>query len=373
MSEIEIGRGKRARRAFTLDDIAVVPVRRTRDQRDVSTAWQLDAYHLDIPVLSAPMDSVASPQLAIALGKAGGLGVLNLEGLWTRYADPTPIYEEIAAQPADADNALLQRVYAEPVKEELVGERVEQLRSAGVIAAGAASPGRATQLIGPAREAGLDLFVIRGTTVSAEHVSSTREPLDLRRFIYDLDIPVLVGGAVSYQSALHLMRTGAAGILAGYGGGAASATRLTVGIAAPMATVIADIAGARRDYLDESGGRYVHVIADGSVSTAGDVVAALAMGADGVMLGTALARAQEAPGGGWHWGHEAVHAQLPRGRRVRVGTVGSLQEILFGPTTRATGEANLMSALRHAVAANGFRDLKEFQHAQVVIRPYETH
>ncbi|MDY5153429.1 IMP dehydrogenase [Actinobaculum suis] len=368
MSEVEIGRGKRARITYTLDDIAVVPRRRTRDVREVSTAWQLDAYHLDIPVMAAPMDSVGSPEMIVELGKMGGVGVLDLEGLWTRYENPSEVYAEIARTSAENSNAVLQRLYAaEPIKNELIGQRLTELRDAGVVVAGACSPGAAKSLVGPVQEAGLDLFVIRGTTVSAEHVSTTREPLNLRTFIYDLDIPVIVGGAVTYQGALHLMRTGAAGVLAGYGGGAASQTLRTVGIAAPMATTIAEIAAARRDYLDESGGRYVHVIADGSLGTSGDVVKAIACGADGLMLGTMLARAAEAPGAGWHWGPEARHPRLPRGERVYVGTAGSLEEVLFGPTSSAQGHTNIMGALRHAMSATGYSDIKEFQRADLSV------
>ncbi|RTE50607.1 GuaB3 family IMP dehydrogenase-related protein [Actinobaculum sp. 352] len=367
MSEVEIGRAKRARRAYTLDDIAVVPSRRTRDVQEVTTSWQLDAYHLEIPVLSAPMDSVTSPETAIEIGRLGGVGVLDLEGLWTRYEDPRPLFEEIADLDQRSSIARLQEIYAEPVKEELITERLNEIRDAGVTVAGALSPGRTQELWRTVVDAGVDIFVIRGTTVSAEHVSANREPLNLKRFIYELDVPVLVGGAVTYTGALHLMRTGAAGVLAGYGGGAASANRRTVGIAAPMATTIADIAAARRDYLDESGGRYVHVVADGSVGTAGDVVKAIACGADGVMLGTALARADEAPGRGWHWGQEAHHSRLPRGDRVQVGTAGPLEQILFGPSHTADGTTNLMGALRHAMAANGYSDVKEFQRAEVVV------
>ena len=358
MSEIEIGRGKRARRAYTLDDVAVVPRRRTRDADEVSTSWQFDAYHLDIPVLSAPMDSVTSPATAIEVGKLGGVGVLDLEGVWTRYEDPTEEFARIARTEPSSVTRLLQRMYSEPVKRELIFSRLAEIRSAGVPVAGALSPGRTQDLWKTVIDAGVDLFIIRGTTVSAEHVSASREPLNLKRFIYELEVPVLVGGAVTYTGALHLMRTGAAGVLAGYGGGAASATRRTA---------VADIAAARRDYLDESGGRYVHVIADGSVSTSGDLVKAIACGADAVMLGTALARASEAPGRGWHWGPEAWHATLPRGERVKVGTVGSLRDILDGPSHESFGFTNFMGALRHAMAANGYLDLKEFQRAELVV------
>ncbi len=365
--EIEIGRSKRARRAYTFDDIAVVPSRRTRDVKEVSTSWQFDAYHLDIPVISAPMDSFSSPATAIAIGQAGGLGAIDLEGLWTRYADPRPQFEEIARLPVEHATATLQRIYSEPVKADLIHARLDEIRTAGVPVAGALSPGGTQQHWRTVIDAGVDIFVIRGTTVSAEHVSGSREPLNLKRFIYDLDVPVIVGGAVTYTSALHLMRTGAAGVLAGYGGGASSGNRRTVGIASPMATTIADIAAARRDYLDESGGRYVHVIADGAVSTSGDLAKAFACGADGVMLGTALAKADEAPGCGWHWGAEAHHPNLPRGERVHVGTIGPLTKILFGPSDSPAGDMNLMGALRHAMAANGFVDIKEFQRANIVV------
>lgn len=367
MTEIEIGRGKRARRAYTLDDVAVVPKRRTRDADETSTSWQFDAYHLDVPVLSAPMDSVTSPATAIEIGRLGGVGVLDLEGLWARYEDPTALFRRIEEVNADNSTAELQQIYSEPVKPELIHARLAEIREAGVPVAGALSPARTQDLWRTVVDAGVDLFVIRGTTVSAEHVSTSREPLNLKRFIYELEVPVIVGGAVTYTGALHLMRTGASGVLAGYGGGAASATRRTVGIASPMATTIADIAAARRDYLDESGGRYVHVIADGSVSLSGDLVKAIACGADAVMMGTALARASEAPGSGWHWGSEASHKHLPRGERVHVGTVGSLREIIHGPSLDASGRTNMMGALRHAMAANGYVDLKEFQRAELVI------
>lgn len=367
MSEVEIGRGKRARRAYTFDDVAVVPSRRTRDVQEVSTSWQFDAYHLAIPVLSAPMDSVSSPETAVEIGKAGGLGVLDLEGLWTRYPDPRGMLAEISELSPDKATKRLQELYLEPIKPDLMAERLRFIRDSGVTVAGALSPGGAQAMWRSVIEAGVDVFVIRGTTVSAEHVSATREPLNLKRFIYELDVPVIVGGAVTYTSALHLMRTGASGVLAGYGGGASSANSRTVGIASPMATTIADIAAARRDFLDESSGRYVQVIADGAVGTSGDLVKAIACGADAVMLGTALARASEAPGHGWHWGAEARHSKLPRGERVHVGTAGSLQDILFGPSHSSEGKTNLMGALRHAMAANGYSDVKEFQRANLVV------
>ncbi|WP_167042932.1 GuaB3 family IMP dehydrogenase-related protein [Salinibacterium sp. ZJ454] len=370
MTEIEIGRAKRARREYSFDDIAIVPSRRTRDPRDVSVSWSIDAFTFEAPVMAAPMDSVVSPATAIAIGKLGGLGVLDLEGVWTRYENAEDVLAEIRDLPADVATARMQQIYAEPIKPELIKERLAEIRAAGVPVAGALSPQRTQDLHQTVVDAGVDVFVIRGTTVSAEHVSKNAEPLNLKKFIYELDVPVIVGGAATYTAALHLMRTGAAGVLVGFGGGAASTTRAALGIHAPMATAVADVAGARRDYLDESGGRYVHVIADGGLSTSGDIVKAIACGADAVMLGTALARADDAPGGGWHWGPEAHHAELPRGNRVQVGSIAPLEQILFGPSTVADGRSNLIGAVRRSMATTGYSDLKEFQRVEVIVAPY---
>lgn len=367
MNERDLGRAKRARRAYSFEDIAVVPSRRTRDPEDVSLEWSIDAFTFGVPVIAAPTDSVMSPQTAIEMGRMGGLGVLNLEGLWTRYEDPIKVLEEIARIPDGDATAHLQRLYSEPIKPELIGTRLQEIRDAGVPVAGALSPQRTKEFSQAVLAAGVDLFVIRGTTVSAEHVSGNREPLNLKEFIYELDVPVIVGGAATYTAALHLMRTGAAGVLVGFGGGAASTTLTTLGIRAPMATAISDVAAARRDYLDESGGRYVHVIADGGLGTSGNIVAAIASGADAVMLGSLLARAEEAPGHGWHWGPEAYHPTMPRGKRVEVGVAGTLNEVLFGPAREAEGRTNLMGALRHSMATCGYVDVKEFQRIDVVL------
>lgn len=372
MTELEIGRGKRGNRAWAFDDIAIVPNRRTRDPRDVSTAWKIDAYEFALPVLAAPMDSVVSPETAVAIGKLGGVGVLDLEGLWTRFEDPTQQLNEIAKLPADKATRRMQEIYAEPIKPELIRDRIAQIRSAGVTVAGALSPQRAAEFSDTVIKAGVDLFVIRGTTVSAEHVSKNSEPLNLKEFIYKLDVPVIVGGAATYTTALHLMRTGAAGVLVGFGGGAASTTRRVLGIHAPMATAVADVAGARRDYMDESGGRYVHVIADGGLGTSGDIVKAISVGADAVMLGSILARAEEAPGQGWHWGQEAHNPELPRGNKVQVGTAGTLEQILVGPASSADGTTNVMGALRRSMATTGYSDIKEFQRVDVVVAPYHA-
>ncbi len=367
MTEIEIGRAKRGRRAYSFDDIAIVPSRRTRDPEEVSVAWQIDAYRFEIPVLAAPMDSVMSPATAIALGQMGGLGVLNLEGLWTRFEDPTDLLEEVASLTGTDATRRMQEIYSEPIKPELITARLKEMRAAGVTVAGSLSPQRTKEFAKTVVDAGVDMFVIRGTTVSAEHVSSQSEPLNLKEFIYELDVPVIVGGCATYQAALHLMRTGAAGVLVGFGGGAAHTTRTVLGVAVPMASAVADVAAARRDYLDESGGRYVHVIADGSIGRSGDIAKAVACGADAVMVGSPFARATDAPGRGFHWGTEAHHSELPRGQRVGFEPVGSLEEILFGPSRVADGTMNLIGALRRSLATTGYTELKEFQRVEVVV------
>ena len=369
-TEVEIGRSKRALRAYSFDDIALVPARRTRDTSEVRVGWQIDAYHVDLPVMASPMDSVMSPETAIMVGRLGGIGVLDLEGLWTRYEDPTEALERIRRADPSRATSVLQEVYRAPVRPELITERLTQIRASGVVVAGRLSPAQTQRHWRTVVEAGVDLMVIRGSFVSAEHVSGAVEPLNLKRFIYELDVPVVVGGVTTYTAALHLMRTGAAGVLVGQGGGASSSVRQVLGLHMPMATAVADVAGARRDYLDESGGRYVHVIADGSVGNSGDVVKAIACGADAVMLGAALARAEEAPGGGYHWGAEARHECLPRGFRSYVGTVGSMAEILNGPSDRADGTLNIMGALRRTLATTGYADVKELQRVEVVLSPY---
>lgn len=369
-TEVEIGRSKRALRAYSFDDIALVPARRTRDTSEVRVGWQIDAYHVDLPVMASPMDSVMSPETAIMVGRLGGIGVLDLEGLWTRYEDPTDALERIRRASPSQATSVLQEVYRAPVRPELITERLTQIRASGVVVAGRLSPAQTQRHWRTVLEAGVDLMVIRGSFVSAEHVSGAVEPLNLKRFIYELDVPVVVGGVTTYTAALHLMRTGAAGVLVGQGGGASSSVRQVLGLHMPMATAVADVAGARRDYLDESGGRYVHVIADGSVGNSGDVVKAIACGADAVMLGAALARAEEAPGGGYHWGAEARHERLPRGFRSYVGTVGTMVEILNGPSDRADGTLNIMGALRRTLATTGYADVKELQRVEVVLSPY---
>jgi len=366
---VEIGLGKTAQRGYHLDDIAIVPSRRTRDVDDVSTEWRVDAYPFKIPCVAHPSDATMSPESAIALGRLGGLGVLNAEGLWTRYEDPTKILEELASLGEDADaTKRLQEVYAEPIKPELIAERVRTIREGGVTVAVRVSPQHTLALAPVVLDAGVDLLVIQGTLVSAEHVSTTDEPLNLKEFIADLDLPVIVGGCTDYKTALHLMRTGAAGVIVGVGADEWSTTDTVLGIRVPMATAIADAAAARRDYLDETGGRYVHLIADGGISTSGDIAKAIGCGADAVMLGEPLSLAEGAPAGGAWWHSSASHPSLPRGGFCIAGEPdGTLDELLFGPADRPDGQLNLFGGLRRAMAKCGYRDVKEFQKVALVL------
>jgi IMP dehydrogenase len=368
MAEIEIGIGKSGRRAYGFDDIAIVPSRRTRDPEDIDIRWQIDAYEFDLPLMGSAMDGVISPRTAIELGRLGGLGVLNLEGLWGRYEDPEPLLEEISTLAPEVATARMQEIYKEPVKAELVSARIRELKEAGIVVAASLTPQKVATYHQVALEAGLDILVIQGTVVSAEHVSTRSEPLNLKEFIARYDIPVIVGGCASYATALHLMRTGAAGILVGVGPGNACTTRGVLGIGVPQATAIADAAGARSRHLEETG-RYVHIIADGGMRTGGDVAKAIACGADSVMLGSPLARASEAPGRGYHWGMATFHPDLPRGARVKVEQSGSLREILLGPAVENDGTLNLFGALRTSMATCGYQTIKEFQRAEVMVAP----
>lgn len=368
MAEIEIGMGKSGRQAYGFDDIAIVPSRRTRDPEDVDISWELDAYRFELPLLGAAMDGVTSPATAIEMGRLGGAGVLNLEGLWTRYADPEPLFEEIAALDAPAATRRMQEIYAAPIQHELVVERIQQIKEAGVLSCASVTPQRTEALMPAIREGELDVLVIQGTVVSAEHVSKTAEPLNLKRFVRELDIPVLVGGCASYPAALHLMRTGAAGVLVGVGPGHACTTRGVLGIGVPQATAIADVRAARMRHLDETG-VYVHVIADGGMATGGDIAKAIVCGADAVMIGSPLAAAAEAPGKGFHWGMATFHPTLPRGTRVETAVRGTLEEILVGPAHENDGRMNLFGGLRTSMATCGYETLKEFQKADVMVAP----
>jgi len=366
LADIEIGLGKAGRRAYGLQELAIVPSRRTRDPEAVDLSWEIDAFRFDLPVLAAACDSVTSPAVAAHLGALGAAGVLHAEGVWTRYDEPDAMLAEIAGLTGAEATARLQEIYAEPVKPELVRDRVEEIKATGATTAVAVTPQRTEALAELILKAEPDLLVIQGTVVSAEHVSKAVEPLNLKSFIRRFEIPVLVGGSTSYQGALHLMRTGAAGVLVGAGSGAETTIRDVLGVGIPTATAIADARAARMRHLDETG-VYVHVIANGGMATGGDIAKAFVCGADAVVLGAPLAAADDAPGRGFHWGMPAVHAELPRGHRVAIEPVGSLEEILFGPSRVADGTMNLVGALRRAMATTGYTELKEFQRIEVVV------
>jgi IMP dehydrogenase len=366
--EVEIGRGKKARRAYGFDDVAIVPSRRTRDPDDVDVTWTLGPYRFELPLLAAAMDGVVSPETAGIVGRLGGLAVLNLEGIWTRYEDADTLLERIASlDPEDATREM-QEIYLEPVKEELVAQRVQEIKAHGVVAAASLTPQRVERYHEVALEAGLDVMVIQGTVISAEHVSSQGHVLNLKEFVRELPVPVVLGGCASYSTALHLMRTGAAGVLVGVGPGAACTTRGVLGIGVPQATAIADVAAARSQHMLETG-EYCRVIADGGMRTGGDVAKAIACGADAVMVGSPLARAYEAPGHGFHWGMATFHPSLPRGARVRTTQNGSLQEIITGPARENDGTFNLMGALRTSMATCGYQDIAEFNRAELLVAP----
>jgi len=369
--EIEIGRGKKARQAYGFDDIAIVPSRRTRDPQDVDIGWKLGPHLLELPLIASAMDGVVSPKIAIELGKLGGLGVLNLEGIFTRYANAEPELAKIAKFTKEQATGGMQKIYDKPVKPELIAKRIAEIKEAGVLVAGSLTPQKVREHYEVALEAGLDILVIQGTVVSAEHVSSNGHALNLKEFIASLPIPVIVGGCASYQTALHLMRTGAEGVLVGVGPGQACTTRGVLGVGVPQATAIADAAAARIQHLLETG-KYVNVIADGGMRTGGDIAKAIACGADAVMAGSPLARAKEAPGRGFHWGMATFHPTLPRGARVAVDQSATLEEIVIGPARENDGTLNLMGALRTSMATCGYESIHDFQKAEVMLAPSIT-
>jgi IMP dehydrogenase len=368
--EVEIGRGKKGRRAYGFDDIAIVPSRRTRDPDDIDITWTLGPYRFELPLLASAMDGVVSPQTAGELGKLGGLAVLNLEGIWTRYKDADAELERIAGYPKELATGEMQRIYAKPVKKELIAQRVREIKDNGVVAAASLTPQRVRKYYETALEAGLDVLVIQGTVISAEHVSTRSEPLNLKEFIRELQdtLPIVVGGCASYATGLHLMRTGAVGVLVGVGPGAACTTRGVLGIGVPQATAIADVAAARSQHMLETG-EYVKVIADGGMRNGGDVSKAIACGADAVMIGSPLARSYEAPGRGYHWGMATFHPSLPRGARVKTAQNGTLQQILLGPAHENDGTFNLMGSLRTSMATCGYEDIPAFHKAEVMVAP----
>ena len=368
--EVEIGRGKKGRRAYGFDDIAIVPSRRTRDPDDVDISWTLGPYRFELPLLGAAMDGVVSPTTAGIIGKLGGLGVLNLEGVFARYDDAEEQLERIADLPKGIATAEMQRIYQAPLDRELMVQRVREIKDQGVVAAASLTPQRVRKYYEDVIEAGLDILVIQGTVVSAEHVSAdeSRPPLNLKEFIREVEIPVLVGGCASYSTGLHLMRTGAAGVLVGVGPGAACTTRGVLGIGVPQATAIADVQAARSQHMLETG-EYVKVIADGGMRNGGDISKAFACGADAAMIGSPLARAYEAPGGGFHWGMATFHPSLPRGARVKTTQNGTLEQILLGPAHENDGTFNLMGSLRTSMATCGYEDIPAFHKAEVMVAP----
>src|SRR3954468_8733796 len=366
--EIEIGRGKKARRAYGFDDVAIVPSRRTRDPDDVDISWKLGDYRFELPLLASAMDGVVSPRTAGVIGKLGGLAVLNLEGIFSRYEDADAQLERIAQLPKEVATREMQEIYRAPIDEDLMVQRIREMKEQGVVTAASLTPQRVKKYCGKVLEAGLDILVIQGTVVSAEHVSQTTEPLNLKAFIAELPVPVVVGGCASFHPGLHLMRTGAAGVLVGVGPGAACTTRGVLGVGVPQATAIADVAGARSQHMLETG-EYVKVIADGGMRNGGDISKAIACGADGVMIGSPLARAYEGPGHGFHWGMATFHPDLPRGARVRTTQNGSLEQILLGPAHENDGTFNLMGALRTSMATCGYEDIPSFHRAEVMVAP----
>ena len=368
--EIEIGRGKKARRAYGFDDVAIVPSRRTRDPDDVDISWKLGNYRFELPLLASAMDGVVSPTTAGIIGKLGGLGVLNLEGIFTRYEDADQQLARIATLPKEVATREMQEIYSEPIKPELIAQRIREIKDQGVVCAASLTPQRVRKHYELALEAGLDILVIQGTVVSAEHVSedTSRPPLNLKEFIREVGVPVVVGGCASYHTGLHLMRTGAAGVLVGVGPGAACTTRGVLGVGVPQATAIADVAGARSQHMLETG-EYVQVVADGGMRTGGDVSKAFACGADAVMIGSPLARAYEAPGHGFHWGMATFHSSLPRGARVATVQNGSMEEIVNGPAHENDGTFNLIGGLRTSMATCGYQDIAEFNRAELMIAP----
>jgi IMP dehydrogenase len=366
--EVEIGRGKKGRQAYGFDDIAIVPSRRTRDPDDIDISWKLGPYQFELPMMAAAMDGATSPTTAAIIGRLGGLAVLNLEGIFTRYEDADEQLERIASLPKELATREMQDIYREPIKPELIAQRIAEIKDQKVVAAASLTPQRVLRYHEIALEAGLDVLVIQGTVVSGEHVSTVSEPLNLKEFIPTLDVPVVVGGCASYHTGLHLMRTGAAAVLVGVGPGAACTTRGVLGIGVPQATAIADVAAARSQHMLETGD-YCKVIADGGMRTGGDVAKAIACGADAVMIGSPLARAYEAPGHGFHWGMATFHPSLPRGARVRTTQNGTLQEIITGPARENGGTFNLMGALRTSMATCGYRDIAEFNRAELMIAP----
>jgi len=367
--EIQIGRGKKARRAYGIDEIALVPGGRTLDSQLANTHWQIGNIDREIPIIASAMDGVVDVKMAVLLSQMGAFGVLNLEGLQARYPEPEPVLQQIAAVGPTEFVPLMQQLYQQPVQPELITQRIHDIKSQGGIAAVSATPAGAAQYGSVVAQAGADLFFVQATVVSPAHLSAgSVVPLDLAQFCREMPIPVILGNCVTYEVALSLMKAGAAAVLVGIGPGAACTSRGVLGVGVPQATAIADCAAAREEYYQETG-NYVPVIADGGLITGGDLCKCLACGADAVMMGSPLARAQEAPGLGYHWGMATPSPVLPRGTRIRVGTTGTLKQILRGPAQLDDGTHNFLGALQTSMGTLGAKDLREMQQVEVIIAP----
>ncbi|MDZ7960708.1 MAG: GuaB3 family IMP dehydrogenase-related protein [Aulosira sp. DedQUE10] len=367
--DIQLGRGKIARRAYGIDEIALVPGRRTLDPSLADTKWRIGNIEREIPIIASAMDGVVDVRMAVSLSQLGALGVLNLEGIQTRYADPEPILDKIAAIGKDEFVSLMQELYAEPIKPELIEKRIQEIKQQGGIAAVSATPAGASKYGEAIAKAGADLFFVQATVVSTAHLSpESIVPLDLAEFCRSMPIPVVLGNCVTYEVTLNLLKAGAAGVLVGIGPGAACTSRGVLGVGVPQATAIADCAAARDDYYQETG-IYIPVIADGGLITGGDICKCIACGADGVMIGSPFARAAEAPGRGYHWGMATPSPVLPRGTRIRVATTGTLEQILIGPAGLDDGTHNLVGALKTSMGTLGAKNIKEMQQVEVVIAP----
>ncbi|MEW6534447.1 MAG: GuaB3 family IMP dehydrogenase-related protein [Candidatus Auribacterota bacterium] len=363
-----VGRGRKARRCYGFDEIALVPGEVTINPNEVDTSWEIGGLKFNVPILAAAMDGVVDTKFAIRMGKLGGIAVLNLEGIQTRYENPDEVLNEIAVASPEEATKLVQGIYNRPIKEELISERIKTIKKAGGPAVVSAIPQRAEQFGKIAQEAGADIFIVQSTVTTVSHISTEYKTLDFQKFCSSMKIPVVVGNSVTYRVALSLMEAGVGGLLIGIGPGAACTTRGVLGIGVPQVTATADSAAARDFYYKQTG-RYIPIITDGGMSNGGDICKAFASGADAVMVGSAFARAEEAPGRGYHWGMATPHANLPRGTRIRVGTTGTLEQILFGPARLDDGSQNLMGALQTCMGNVGARNIRELQLTEIIIAP----
>lgn len=364
-----IGRGKTARRAYGIDEIALVPGVRTLDPSLADTRWSLGNIEREIPIIASAMDGVVDTKMAVLLSELGALGVLNLEGIQTRYEDPNPILDRITAVGKAEFVGLMQELYAEPIKPQLIELRIQEIQEKGGIAAVSLTPAGAVKYGAIVAQAAADILFVQATVVSTAHLSPEAiTPLDLVQLCQEMPIPVVLGNCVTYEVALNLMKTGAVGVLVGIGPGAACTSRGVLGVGVPQATAVADCAAARDDFFQETG-KYVPVIADGGIITGGDICKCIACGADAVMIGSPIARSVEAPGRGFHWGMATPSLVLPRGTRISVGSTGTIAEILVGPAKLDDGTHNLLGALKTSMGTLGAKNLKEMQQVEVVIAP----